>query len=73
MYAVKSTPPLDNERGKPTLRQDEDTLLSAGRNGLAELGDLCIADFKLVHVLDIPLHEKESDISKGGAFDKHTS
>ena len=48
----KETTPF--ERGKPTLRQDEDALVGPGSDGLAQLGNLRIANFKVVLVLHVP-------------------
>ena len=56
---------LGKGRGKQTLRQDEDSLLSAGLNGLAELGNLSIADLKVIVVLDKPAKEVESERDGG--------
>lgn len=39
---------------EPTFGKDEDPLISAGQDGLAELGDLGVAHLDLVHFLNIP-------------------
>lgn len=73
VYAVTSRRSLGNDRGKLTLRQDEDTLVGARLDGLAELGDLCVADVELVLVLDIPEWQKESGRDRADAAQRHTS
>ena len=58
---------------EPTFGKDEDPLISAGQDGLAELGNLCVADVELVLVLDIPEWQKESGRDRADAAQRHTS